>query len=400
MNKPAGKALPDTALAGDSTIPKGVTSRRPAASQQGWLWCAAWAVGCLVSTALDPSEVVSQTPSAVSWVREPGATTCISPIELGSRVEQLLGPVLVPSSEAEISVEGRIYAANGGYVALIWVSDAKGRLLGQRRLSETTDNCRSIDDAITFVVAVMLDPNAALAQLPAEFAALPNDRPEAELLAELRSAPPGSRAAGGAPPKPTARAPQQDAAGSDPPSQSQAASAPEARATRLVTLGAGTLLAGWLQPRVAMGLGVAAEAHWTSAFSLRLSSAYWFPQHIAAELVADQVSLHLWQVEAHACGRFLLRHAWALGLCAGPQLGRLTANSTTPEPSTRLWLLDAGFELFGTWSGLALLQVRGALGLHATVLRHRITYLRQSRVTLYQVAPVNVVAKLSAEIHF
>jgi hypothetical protein len=126
--------------------------------------------------------------ATLGWVRGPGAESCVGPIELGRRVEGIIGPVLVSASGGQVAVEGRIDRVGERYVATIAVSDAGGRLLGRREVQGAANDCRALDDSIAFVIAVTVDPNAALAELPGEFAA--GSDPGAELLAGLEQQPP------------------------------------------------------------------------------------------------------------------------------------------------------------------------------------------------------------------
>lgn len=151
-----------------------------------------------LATALGVAEGASgQAPSALSWVREAGAESCIGAPELGARVERLVGPVLVAAPSAEVSVEGQIARNGQRFVAKIVISDARGAVLGVRELESargaagSEPDCRALDDQLAFVIAVAIDPNVALAELPGELA--PDD-PGADLLAELEAQPPAAPA--------------------------------------------------------------------------------------------------------------------------------------------------------------------------------------------------------------
>ena len=65
----------------------------------------------LLVLAAVPAVAAAQSKSALSWVREPGAESCIGTVELGQRVERLVGPMLVSAPEGQVSVEGRIRRA-------------------------------------------------------------------------------------------------------------------------------------------------------------------------------------------------------------------------------------------------------------------------------------------------
>jgi hypothetical protein len=100
--------------------------------------------------------------SALSWVRLPGAESCIPTPELGARVEAHLGrSVLVSPSTADISIEGRVAKTEGGrYKAIVGGTRRDGTPIGTREIVSETPNCRSLDDALVLVVALMIDPDA------------------------------------------------------------------------------------------------------------------------------------------------------------------------------------------------------------------------------------------------
>lgn len=107
--------------------------------------------------------------SALSWVRLPGAETCITAPELGARIEKHLGrAVLVSPSVADVSIEGRIQRAGSIYKATVGGTRHDGTPIGTRELTSSAGDCRSIDDGLVLVVALMIDPNATSAAEPAK----------------------------------------------------------------------------------------------------------------------------------------------------------------------------------------------------------------------------------------
>jgi len=222
--------------------------------------------------------------------------------------------VLVPAPAAIVSVEGVIVRRGQRYAARIVVSEAGGRVLGERDVvgaeaarGEEPD-CRTLDDQLAFVIAVAIDPNAALAELPGDLA--PEGDPGAELLADLQADPP----------RPTPRN-----AGSSTQDASLAAgeSEPEERSARLHVVGA---LGGGL------GLGMLPSAHPAVALEAGTGLA-WFMQraHVAlgpSQAVAAQgaaVELSWLELGAASCARVLAGSELALELCAGVLVGHLVA---------------------------------------------------------------------------
>ncbi len=102
--------------------------------------------------------------SSLSWVRLPGAEECVATQPLARAVEERLGrTVFVSAAQADVSVEGRIEPkSKGGWHAVITLRDARGALLGTRELARDEKSCGGMREALALVIAVMIDPDAAL----------------------------------------------------------------------------------------------------------------------------------------------------------------------------------------------------------------------------------------------
>ncbi len=114
--------------------------------------------------------------SSLSWVRMPGAEGCVATQALARAVEERLGrEVFVSAAQADVSVEGRVAPkkAGGGWHAVVTVRDAQGALLGTREVDRPDASCESMTSPLALVVAVMIDPDAALGPKPAP----PKDEP-------------------------------------------------------------------------------------------------------------------------------------------------------------------------------------------------------------------------------
>jgi hypothetical protein len=108
--------------------------------------------------------------SSLAWVRADGADTCIGGKELAEAVEQILGRrVFVSASAADVAVEGHVDKVASGWKATLRISDEHGALLGSRELESQPADCRAMDPSLAFVIAVMIDPDAA-ARPPAPLA--------------------------------------------------------------------------------------------------------------------------------------------------------------------------------------------------------------------------------------
>lgn len=102
--------------------------------------------------------------SSLSWVRLEGTEDCIGTRDLASRVEaRLRRDVFVSPARADVSVEGTIErtADPPGYRAHFRMRDAQGGELGVRTIERGGEDCRALDESLTLVVSVMIDPDAA-----------------------------------------------------------------------------------------------------------------------------------------------------------------------------------------------------------------------------------------------
>jgi hypothetical protein len=103
---------------------------------------------------------------SLGWVRLPGAETCIGSRALAIAIErQLRREVFVPPPRATSAIEGRIErtASPDGFRAVITMSNEAGVPAGTREIHSAGPRCAAINDNLALVIAVMIDPDAALA---------------------------------------------------------------------------------------------------------------------------------------------------------------------------------------------------------------------------------------------
>lgn len=189
---------------------------------------------------------------ALHWVRARGAESCIDPIALAQRIEAFTGPVFVAAAAAELSLTGEVATEGKGFRVRIALSGVDGRVRGERIVRGRESDCRQLDPAIAFIMALTLDPSLSLSDAPAEVLAsfAQEVPPEESLLADLSRQPAPDVPAAVAPPEP-------------PPSLAPAARAtladsaeqPTHRAEYSVT--AGALLLGFVLPGMAPGFQLA-----------------------------------------------------------------------------------------------------------------------------------------------
>lgn len=113
-----------------------------------------------------PSDAKKRT-STLGWLRLGGAEGCVATQPLARAVEERLGrAVFVPPAVADVSVEGRIERKGKGFSATILLRDAEGRALGTRTLERSEAACEALTESLVLIIAVMIDPDAALAPTP------------------------------------------------------------------------------------------------------------------------------------------------------------------------------------------------------------------------------------------
>lgn len=110
--------------------------------------------------------------SSLSWLRMPGADGCVATQPLARAVEERLGrSAFVSAAEADLSVEGHIEkrarGASSAWHAVITVRDATGATLGTRELDRSDPSCDAMTEPLALVIAVMIDPDAAMRPRPA-----------------------------------------------------------------------------------------------------------------------------------------------------------------------------------------------------------------------------------------
>lgn len=306
-------------------------------------------IGALAAATCGAS-AAAQSKSALSWVREPGAESCIGTVELGQRVERLVGPMLVPAPEGQVSVEGRIARSAGGFVAEISVADANGKVLGHRQLKRDGGDCRALDEELAFVIAVAIDPNAALAELPGELSAV--EDPGGELLADLRAAPsaPAAAAASARAAAPGTRA------------QPKPVRAPESEPEPIWRVALEPAIGFGNLPAVAGGLQLGFGAALGDDFVLWLRGSAWLPQEVTARRDAA-VSIGAFGFALALCPLALHDAPWSMLACAGAVADVLVAEPVEfamDAISASKWVfgpeleLRAGFTAgAGFWLGLS-----------------------------------------------
>jgi hypothetical protein len=283
-------------------------------------------------------DVTAQRP-ALHWTRAPGAESCIDPAQLARGVEQTLGPVFHAPSDANVTLEANVSRTSTGFSLTVRLLGLHAEQLGQRTLQAAGRDCRALDALWTFVLALMLDPHAALAALPAELDAQLELAVDAALLAELRSDA-EARATRETPPPPHQTA---TAAPSDP-TPSQPSDAPPVQATSrrvrapapaLIARGRLTVGTAWgvtpdVSATVALGLDI--EKSW---WMVRVRASSWLPRTARIDDEAHTARFSGTQLHLLMCPAEFALKSLRLDTCLGAFTGIMMGRALRVADSTR-----------------------------------------------------------------
>jgi hypothetical protein len=127
-------------------------------------------VGALFAT---PSRAVADPPTprlaSLAWVRSAGAESCIGPAALSEAVAKKLGrEAIATPSRANLAIEGHIerVSAGGPWRATLAVVSETGQIQGLRELHGAEPDCRTLDESLALVIALLIEPGAILTPEP------------------------------------------------------------------------------------------------------------------------------------------------------------------------------------------------------------------------------------------
>jgi hypothetical protein len=321
----------------------------------------AWRSVLLVLLVAGPAAAEAPARHALHWVRARGAERCIDPQQLAERVEALTGPAFVSPAQAEISLEGEIAPAGRGFRARLVSTGADGVQRGERVLASASSDCRWLDAALAFVIALTIDPGLSLSGQAAEFLAefAQELAPEQALLAELTA----QRSPEPAP----ARDVLQEAA--PPASPSPPPIPPPSRPAARYVLGLAAATFGRSLPAWMFGVRASFMFDHARLWPLVLGASAFPSTKPQSTENGDAVTFQAYDAALSVCPELRWR---TLGLrgCAGLALAYLHARGSSFEPNRQAEMWDPTLALGGALS-LALGR-SWSLGLDA-LMRVRLT---------------------------
>ena len=250
---------------------------------------------------------------ALNWVRDAGAESCLTSRELARLVERAVGPVFALPADAELSIEGHVQRDQpAGWSARISVSDAQGKLLGTRTLASSAAQCSALNVQIGLVVAMIIDPEVALEDLPEELlASFAGDGvdPAADLLADLQTVQPAART-----PAPTPRD-EPPVPAPNPRPQKVPVQANEWSVQGGLAIGSEFLAYATTGPWLGLGL------RFSELWSLALRSVLWLPSDVALNDSARTISFSMSLSSLSGCVTPLRTAQLGWDACVGLSMG-------------------------------------------------------------------------------
>jgi hypothetical protein len=321
---------------------------------------------------------------ALSWSRGDRARECITSNALAKAVEARLGrSVFVSPAAAEFMLEARIDGGPSQWSATISLQDREGRRIGQRDLTSSERDCRALDQSLSLMLALAIDPNATLAVggTPVESRAPPPALPSAVETAPAVAV----RRTFDAP------APPRPALGSAPPPGFPA-----------YAEGSFRLSFGMLPGDAVPGFAVAAVVPIQESWVIRVGAGGWLPAQ--AEGQDGGVVISQFFAAFGLCGRVRTTGAFLM-LCAGAEPGLVAAAG---YGFNQTWESDRRFALVAGPGGKVGVHLGGKfwaqLGgdLLVPIIRREFYYLKadDSSVEVFRSAAVTGAAELTVLLAF
>lgn len=249
----------------------------------------------------DPPAGHAKRTSSLAWVREPGAEACVDGRALALAVERRLGRSAIAAvTVGDLAIEGRVERREqpASWRAIISVADASGARVGVRELSSDKADCHALDDEISLVISLLIDPEAALAAPPPAG------------LTPITPWPPQA-----APPAcPPASKPP-------PPAPAPAPAPPPAPSWRLAAEGALAIGLGSLPTQPAGGFLVRVRAEPPRGPSFEIGAGVWLDNHVA--LGSSSATFSLAYGSIALCPLDVAAAGNTLSACAGARFGSL-----------------------------------------------------------------------------
>jgi hypothetical protein len=306
----------------------------------------------ILSPGLAVAVAQASTSYELRWQRAPGAEACVEARELGTAVGARVGrEVFADAGGAALVIDGEVRPTVDGWHVAIAVHDRAGAARGGRELDVAGADCRAIDEPLTLVLALIVDPEGTW----------------------------------GAPTPPVERA----------------ATDPSARRSPW-RIDAAVLGAAGLEvlPGADVGARLAVTLDPPAWWPIALTVGWWAPTEQPVGGAAGGVRIGRWQAGAAVCTPAWRRGRAGLAGCAGGAVARVAAGGVGFVDDQRASAL-AGL---ATVTGRATVELRRSafalleVGAEVAVVRPR--FVDDAGTTVYRVAPAAAVAALGVGVRF
>jgi hypothetical protein len=286
-------------------------------------------------------------------------------------VERQLGrAAIVSAAQADLAIEGRVEKTAQGFRANVTLTNAHGETLGTRELESANSDCRALDGSLALVIALLIDPDAALGPRPP-----PPPAPAPVVVKERIFVPVPAQAA---PPRPWG-----------------------------VNISLGPSFAAGLLPRIGVGVGLRAQLDPPAFVPIEVGVNLWLDAHVDAPGTPTRgATLSLSYGYLGACPLAYLRGRARVAACADLVGGALqagghgfrTSNAVGQEsPLVAAMLVGrTGIRLVGA------LELGVGLGMVIPFTRPAIEYLDtgSTQQELFRVSAVTAVADATLSLAF
>jgi hypothetical protein len=330
----------------------------------------AWAIialSAMRARAQEPERLTAH----VEWTQSPGGSQCISQSALERAVNERWGrEVFVADGNADVLVVGHVgpNPQGPGWKAVIELRSSSGADLGSRELKTEAGHCSALDDSVALAVGLMLDVS----------------KQRLREQSEAKTRPPAPAAPPPPPPAPI-ELPRETLAPREP---------------WHVDASAGGVAALGLLPGIALGLQAGVTLTPPQFFVIELGAAVWREEEARR---ADGGSVFdLWTTSLAVCPVKL--HALDFTVCGVQRFGLVTSTgfdfAQNQEQSDAIF--DVGLRARATLLRAGAFGLRLGFNAEVPVLGYHFVFvdaLGRER-TLYEMAPVVLLADLAAVVYF
>lgn len=272
-------------------------------------------------------------PSAFDWVRLPGAEGCIDAPALVQAAELRIGSAaLTASSSAARTIHASVAPAHdlATFRATFTLQAPDGTVLGTREIWTNSADCRAMDDDLTLVLALLVDPRGSAALEPPAPPASPAAGASARPAASSSASPGASPARAGEPAAEAEPAP---------------APAPGSPPRWVAAVRAGGVFSLGLFPSVGSGLSVRAALTPPGFVAVEVGGVAWTEQRASSPVGPFGADMWIAYGTLAICPLATERSGFLWAACTGVEVGAVHAGGYGPAATYERDVPIASFAL-------------------------------------------------------